>query len=207
MYSYYPVYGCYPSYGHYAPRQDWQCLWTPSKVELNRTLRSLWEQHVFWTRLTVNSIVDKMPDAEATTARLLRNPKDFAAVLEPVYGSAAASRFEELLTEHLAIAAELVTVLRDNQTQTAEDAKKRWYENADAIAVFLASINPFWSEAEWRRMMHEHLDLLSQEVAYRLNRDYAKNVEISDEIQQQALMMADNMTNGIIRQLPGSFTS
>ncbi len=205
MYSYYPVYGYYSSYGHYAPRQDWQCMWTPSKVELNRSLRSLWEQHIFWTRLTVNSIVDGLADTEATMARLLRNPKDFAAVLEQVYGAAAASRFEKLLTEHLTIAAELVTALRNNQAQAAEDAKKRWYENADAIAVFLASINPFWSEAEWQHMMHEHLDLLSQEVAYRLNRDYDKNVAISDEIQKQALMMADTMTNGIIRQFSGSF--
>lgn len=197
--------GYYSYYPYYVFRQDSHCEWTPSMVELNRTLRSLWEQHVFWTRLTINSIVDGLADADATTQRLLRNPKDFAAALAPIYGMPVASQFEKLLTEHLTIAAELVTALKNNQAQTAEDAKRRWYENADAIAVFLASINPYWSEAEWRHMMHEHLDLLSQEVAYRLNRDYANNVAISDVIQEQALMMADEMTKGIVRQFPGNF--
>ncbi|MEO2202877.1 acetylglutamate kinase [Paenibacillus pabuli] len=199
MMNYIPTY-YYPVY-----RKADHLSWTPASVDLNRKLRSLWEQHVFWTRLTVNSIVDGLEDVQPTTARLLRNPSDFAMVLEPLYGTAIANQFEKLFREHLTIAAELVSDLKSGNTTAAEDAQKRWYANADAIAAFLAQINPYWSQIEWQRMMHEHLRLLTEEVATRIAKDYVRNVAISDPIQQQALEMADMMTSGIVQQFPAVF--
>ncbi|WP_246014093.1 hypothetical protein [Paenibacillus rhizophilus] len=107
---------------------------------MNRKLRTLWEQHVYWTRLTVDSIVDGLPDEKETTERLLRNPDDFAAVLAPLYGPAIAAEFAKLLRGHLTIAAELVKALKSGNSQAAADAQKRWYANADSIAAFLSSI-------------------------------------------------------------------
>lgn len=199
MFTYYPMY-CYP-----AGRPGGQFKWTPSSADLNRKLRTLWEQHVFWTRLTVNSIVDGLGDVQQTTARLLRNPRDFAAVLATVYGTSIASQFEKLLREHLTIAAELVTALKSGNTAAAENAQKRWYANADAIAAFLAQINPYWSKEEWQRMLYEHLRLLSEEVAARIAKNYEQNIAISDSIEPQALGMADLMTTGIVQQFPSVF--
>lgn len=201
MYAYYPMYA-YPTF-----RQDGQAKWTTSSVDLNRKLRSLWEQHIYWTRLTVNSIVDGLGDVKPTTERLLRNPSDFANVLAPVYGNVIATQFEKLLTEHLTIAAELVTDLKSGDMNAAEDAQKRWYRNADDIAAFLASINPYWSQEEWRMMLYEHLRLLSEEVTTRIAKDYEKNVATNNVIEPQALQMADVMTSGIVQQFPMLFQS
>jgi hypothetical protein len=201
MYVYNPI------HSRYDFKPVYQAAWTPALVELNQKLRSLWEQHVFWTRMTVNSIVGGLPDEEPTTARLLRNPDDFAAVLRPLYGPAIAARFAELLRSHLTIAAELVKALKAGNTAAAEDARKRWFMNADDIAAFLGRINPYWSEAEWRNMLYEHLRLLSNEVATRLAGNYEENVATSDRIQAQALGMADVMTRGIARQFPEFFAA
>lgn len=195
----------YGGYGGFELRQGF-ATWTPSMVELNRKFRVLWEQHVYWTRLTVDSIVGRLPDEKETTARLLRNASDFAAALEPFYGAAAAARFGQLMREHLTIAAELVKTLQAGNQAAAAEVNKRWYANADAIAAFLGSINPHWSREQWRRMMHEHLRLLTGEVASRLAGNYAENVKSGDPIERQALEMADVMTYGIIRQFPRAFT-
>ncbi|MBD7967198.1 acetylglutamate kinase [Paenibacillus sp. Sa2BVA9] len=181
--------------------------WTSSSVELNRKLRALWEQHVYWTRLTVNSIVDGLPDVNATTERLLRNPDDFAEVLASVYGIAIANEFARLLREHLTIAAELVGDLKSGNSEAAADAQRRWYANADSIADFLGRINPYWSQMEWQHMMYEHLGLLSDEVSTRIAKDYVKNVALNDQIETQALGMADMMTSGIVQQFPSNFLS
>ncbi|MBY0202572.1 MULTISPECIES: acetylglutamate kinase [Paenibacillus] len=199
MFNYVPTY-YYPTF---RKTDSLQC--TTASVDLNRKLRSLWEQHVFWTRLTVNSIVDGLGDVQPTTARLLRNPSDFAQVLAPIYGTAIAGQFEKLLREHLTIAAELVTDLKSGNSTAAADAQKRWYANADEIATFLAQINPYWSKVEWQRMMYEHLRLLTEEVGSRIAKDYVRNVELSDSIEPQALGMADMMTSGIVQQFPSVF--
>jgi len=174
-------------------------------VDLNRRLRSLWEQHIQWTRLTVNSIVGKLPDEQATTARLLRNADDFAAALKPYYGSAVADQFGNLLREHLVIAAQLVKALQAGDSQAAGEINARWYANADAIAEFLSRINPYWSSQVWQDMMHEHLKLLTGEVATRLAGNYIENVATSDAIEAQVLEMADMMSYGIFQQFPMAF--
>lgn len=174
-------------------------------VELDQKIRTLWEQHVFWTRLTINSIAGRLPDEKLTTERLLRNPKDFAVLLEPLYGAAAAARFSQLFTDHLVIAAQLVNALQAGNSAEADQLNKRWHENADELSLFLSQINPYWSEEEWKKMLYEHLKLTAEEAATRLAGNYEQNIALSDQIESQALVMADMMTHGIIRQFPSAF--
>ncbi|MFD1956099.1 acetylglutamate kinase [Paenibacillus thailandensis] len=174
-------------------------------VKLNQNLRVLWEQHVYWTRKAMTSIVAGLPDEQETLKRLLRNPADFAAALRPFYGPNVANRFASLFTDHLTIAAELIRALKSGNSAAAADARKRWFANADDIAVFLSRINPYWPEAEWKKMLYEHLNLLARAVSARLSGNHALYVELGDPIELQALGMADMMTAGIVRQFPNAF--
>ena len=193
--------GINPGYG-YNP----QCLY-PANMELNKAgadlknhLRLLWEQHVYWTRLAIVSIVFDLPDAGPVTNRLLRNAKDFEAALKPLYGDKAASRFADIFTSHLVIASQLVKAAKAGDNKAAADAEKRWYSNADEIAAFLGSINPYWSETEWRKMLYEHLALTKSEAVEMLTQKYTESIATFDRIEKQALEMADVMSSGIIRQ-------
>lgn len=212
MYSY--TSGAFPyNYGYMPGMQflpyQYPCLASSviskAQLGLNNQLRLLWEQHVVWTRLTIISIVFGLPDVDLVTNRLLRNPQDFAALLRPLYGDRIASRFAELFTSHLVIAAELVKAAKAGDAKAAADAEKRWYANADEIAAFLGSINPFWSEQQWRNMLHKHLALTKAEAVNILTGKYAEGITVFDQIEKQALEMADVMTCGIIRQFPNLF--
>lgn len=176
-----------------------------AEANLNNHLRMLWEQHVFWTRLTILSLVFDLPDVDLVTNRLLQNPKDFEALLKPLYGNTVASEFSNLFTNHLVIAAELVKAAKAGDNTAAADAEKRWYANADEIAAFLASINPYWSQDDWKSMLYEHLALTKTEAVDMLSRNYSDGISTFDEIERQALEMADVMTNGIVNQFPDLF--
>lgn len=176
-----------------------------SEADLSKHLRMLWEQHVFWTRLFIISAVFGLPDEQPVTNRLLRNPEDFKAALKPLYGERTASRFAELLRSHLVIASQLVKAAKAGDAGVAEKAEKDWYANADEIAKFLGGINPFWSAAEWRNMLHEHLALTKAEAVAILSGKYEDGISTFDKIERQALVMADVMTDGIIKQFPSKF--
>lgn len=175
------------------------------ELSLNNILRMLWEQHVYWTRMTIMGIVEDLPDVDLISQRLLRNPNDFANALRPFYGDEIAAEFVNLFTSHLAIAAELVKAANMGNSKAAADAEKRWYANADEIAGFLGRINPFWSAKEWKRMLDEHLALTKTEAVNMINQNYAASIAVFDEIEKQALMMADMMVEGIVRQFPNMF--
>jgi hypothetical protein len=178
---------------------------TKSEVDLINNIRMLWEQHGAWTRMAIISMVFGLPDEELVTSRLLQNPVDFANALKLFYGDKIASKFSDLLKNHLFIAAQLVKTSKAGNNKAALAAEKKWYENADEIATFLAYINPYWSKESWKAMLHEHLALVKAEAVALLTKDYATGIKVYDKIESQALEMADMMAEGIIKQFPASF--
>jgi hypothetical protein len=175
-------------------------------ITLMEDLRMLWEQHVVWTRLAIISLVFGLPDGNLVLDRLLQNPMDFEMALIPLYGRDIAAEFSDLLTNHLVIASELVIAAKAGDSNSVRNFEQQWYTNADEIAKFLAVVNPYWDEATWREMLYQHLSLTEQEAVNMLQGNYRRSIQLFDEIEKQALEMADFMATGIILQFPKAFT-
>lgn len=176
-----------------------------AEIDLMNNMRMLWEQHGVWTRSAITSILLNLPDVDLVTKRLLRNPKDFQIALQQFYGNENASKFGDLLKDHLVIASEIVKAAKNGDENAVTNAEKRWYENADEIAVLFSSINPYWSKEEWQRMLYGHLQLVKSEALDILNKNYEQGIVTYDKIEKQALEMADMMTQGIVKQFPNKF--
>ncbi|MDP4119544.1 MAG: LysM domain-containing protein [Bacillota bacterium] len=175
------------------------------QMTLSNNLRRVWFEHVLWTRLLIISIVDNLLDTDAVTNRLLQNPNDIAKIFMPYYGADDAKIISNLLTQHLAIGKQLITALKNKDMQEAEKLNLQWYKNADDMAVAFHTINPYYDQDEIRNMLYDHLDLTKEEVINRLSKDYVNDIHSFDKIENQAMDMADEFTNGIIKQFPGMF--
>jgi len=169
-------------------------------IELINTFSQLWSEHTMWTRSFIISTASELGDLPNVTKRLMRNPSDFANALKKYYGDEKANKFAALLKEHLSIAGDLVNAAKAGDTTTVDEKRKQWYANANEIAAFLASINPYWSQNEWKLMLHDHLKMTEDEATLRLSSKYAKDVALYEPILNQAMMMADYMANGIRKQ-------
>jgi hypothetical protein len=177
---------------------------TPRAVAFHDEMRRLWEDHVTWTRLAIISLTTDAPDTRATVGRLLENQSDIGDAIKPFYGDAAGQELTRLLRDHILIAADLIAAARKGDQTAVAEAQSRWTANADQIASFLASANPrFWPFDEMKAMLHEHLRLTTDEVLARLQGDWDADVAAYDAIHQQALGMADMLSNGILKQFPG----
>lgn len=168
-------------------------IFTKAQVNLMNHIRMLWEQHGVWTRSTITSLVFSLPNEDFVVARLLRNPVDFEHALQPYYGTRIAASFRDLLTKHLVVAADLVRAAKAGDNKAAAEAERKWYANADAIAAFLGSINPCWSEQQWRMLLYHHLELVKAEAVEMLAGRYEASIAVYDQIEIQALGMADVM--------------
>lgn len=171
--------------------------YSQQQICLMNQIRQLWIQHVYWTRFFIISTAADLADLAPVTNRLLQNPKDFAKLLAPIYGLKIAKQFQDLFTQHLLIAGDLVTAAKNAETDKANYARKRWYKNADDIAEFLSSINPYWDAAEWKAMLYSHLKMTEQEATLRLQESYSADIQMFDSIEAEALKMADYMFYGI----------
>lgn len=177
---------------------------TPTEESLWLQLRTLWQEQVFWKRIATLAIIQGSDEQGPALNRLMRNPAEMAETLGPYLGSENASRYEDLIKEHLQITADLTTAYKENQTNL-EMTTTRWYENADEIAAFENTTIPKLALDDRKAMWHEYLDLSRNETTELLNRNYNDSIDTFDMIEEHASIMADSLTNGIIQQFPERF--
>lgn len=157
---------------------------------------------MYRTRFFIISTAADLPDLKCVTQWLFENPEDFAKTLAPFYGCKAASQFGKLLHEHLAIGGELVNAAKNQNSNLADRARKKWYKNADDIAAFWASLNGCRIEENWKRMLYSHLEMTEKQAALRLKGEFAQDIKMFDAIEKEALEMADCMFSDMLNRKP-----
>ena len=179
---------------------------TGSEFALRQGMRSLWEDHVSWTRLAIISLTTDSPDTKATVARLLRNQSDIGNAIKPYYGAKAGTGLTQLLREHILIAADLVAAAKAGDKAKLNAALKTWYVNGRQIAAFMTKANPdAWPLSMTSSMMKRHLQLTTAEAAARIGGKWAADVAAYDKVHAEILEMATMLSSGIIAQFPGRF--
>jgi hypothetical protein len=168
--------------------------------DVRQSMRELWADHVVWTRGYIISAVAGLPDAEAALNRLMKNQENLGDAIVPYYGAAAGAKLTDLLKQHISIAGEVVAAAQANDNPKLTDANRRWHDNAAEIATFLSGANPNWSREALLGMLNQHLELTTQEATARLQQRWADDAARFDQIFDQAMMMADALADGIIKQ-------
>lgn len=180
-----------------------------SREAFRAQMRGLWNDHVVWTRMYIVSAATlpaDLPDIAETAGRLFANQADIGDAVAAFYGEEAGRALNDLLDEHIAIAAEAIAAAKAADDPALQDALSRWYVNADDIAAFLAAANPQnWHFEHMSAHMRHHLDLTLAEAVARLGGDYAADIAAYDEVRTQILDLADTLANGIIAQFPNRF--
>jgi hypothetical protein len=177
-----------------------------SELALRNTMRKLWEDHVTWTRMVIVSVAADLPDRQAAVGRLLDNQDDLGEAIKPYYGDAAGEQLAALLREHIVIAADVLVAAKAGDSDALNAALERWYDNGNEIAAFLAAANSrSWPLDEMQVMMRRHLDLTTDEALARLGGDWEADVRAYDAAHEQALEMADMLSEGIVDQFASRF--
>src|SRR6187455_150726 len=178
---------------------------TSKSEQLRMAMHKLWEDHIVWTRNVILNIMDDLPGTEQAVNRLLSNQDDIGNAVKPFYGDAGGKELTRLLREHITTAADLLKAAKTGNNSAFEAANKKWSANADEISDFLSKANPNWKLNDMKKMMHDHLTLTTDEAVARLKKDYAADIKAYDKVHDEILMMADMLTDGIIKQFPGKF--
>lgn len=175
------------------------------ELALKLAMRKLWADHVIWTRQYIAAAVAGAPDADEAAKRLLKNQEDIGGAIVAYYGAPAGAKLTDLLKQHILIAVDLLKAAKTNNTPKFNDANKRWHDNANNIATFLSGANPNWPKKALSDMLDEHLALTTQEAVARLGKKWSADVAAFDKIFEQAMMMADGLSEGIVKQFPSKF--
>lgn len=176
-----------------------------AEAEFRSVMRLLWQQHISWARMVMVSLAYDLPDADAVIDQLLQNPVHMGDMLRPLYGDYIADQYTALVTEHLELAAELITTTMADDKEGAMAVEKAWYANADQITELLSSINPYLPKEEFREMFYSHLKLTKKEALAVINKNFKEDIETFDMLAMEAMEMADIISDAIVKQYAGFF--
>ena len=174
-------------------------------MQLRQDMRKLWTDHTVWTRDYIVAAVADHPSATAAAARLLKNQEDIGNAVGSIYGKAAGDKLTALLKEHITIAVDIIKSAKAGDKASQQQAEAKWKNNGDDIADLLAKANPNWPRATLAEMMRKHLSTTTDEVVARLTGNWDADVKAYDAVYHHMLMMADALTDGIVKQFPDKF--
>jgi hypothetical protein len=175
---------------------------TMSATDLRNGMRKLWSDHTTYTHSYIVSAVAGLPDLPVVTQRLLRNQDDIGSAIKPIYGDEAGKKLAALLRDHILIAADIVKAAKANDTKGVDAGQKKWRQNGNDMAAFLASANPQWKQAALADMLQKHLDFVTQQAVARIKMDWAADIKAYDAGYDHMMMFADMLSDGIIKQNP-----
>ncbi len=176
-----------------------------SEVELRMNMRKLWEDHITYTRNYIISELAGLEDVDAVTERLLRNQTDLGDAIKPYYGAEAGTKLTSLLKDHIVVATEVVKAAKAGDNEALNQANKKWADNAEELAAFLSNANPHWPKKILAEAFTMHLSFTTDEVVSRLKKKWTADIAAYDKGHEHMLMVADVLTNGIVKQFPDKF--
>lgn len=168
--------------------------------QLQENLRTVWQLYADLVRLVIISIIDETGDEEENIRRLMEMPQYTAGLFEEYYGASVGNIIRSLLINHLLIIPQLVHAVVDQQSVQLNQLNAEWHSNADTLAVIFSSINPYLNEQEIKDMFYNLIDELIDAILFRIDDDYTEGTDAFADAERQALMIADYLSNGIIRQ-------
>jgi len=170
----------------------------PTPINIYKTLTKLWEEYVLWMRSFIISTVHGLQDLQFVSERLLEIPADFARFLEAFYGENISREFERVFRDNLLISTKIISDIKKGDTYAVYSDRINWYRNADELASLLARITSIGSLQSWQNILYQHLSYLENATILRINENFEEDTKIFDNIEEQALQIADLMSQGIV---------
>ncbi|HYE69099.1 MAG TPA: hypothetical protein VEA58_10850 [Anaerovoracaceae bacterium] len=170
------------------------------QINILSLFQRLWTQLAVFMRAYINTAIDRSPRAEYNAERLLAMSSDFRNTFLLFYGPELADRFNDLFTSFTARSTNVIEGFLSNNQDLINQSVRDWYNDANQLANFLASINLYWDENQWRNLLYQYIQLKLQMITSLISGDYRREIQIYDRIFDLTTTIGSYMARGLIAQ-------
>jgi hypothetical protein len=157
------------------------------------TLRKLWTDHAVYTKFVVLDLIEKLPNTDADTQRLLQNQEEIGKYIGTIIGDSNGLLLANLLKEHVNFGVTCILSLTQNSKVFAV-CKQNLLHNSDEIGKFLHQIRPERrTEKELCDMFLEHNQCFLDMTVSQYQHDSSMVVKVFDAYYVHMLLVSDTI--------------
>lgn len=173
------------------------------EIDFRITLASLFDTHATYTVFVILGVVNGLADVATNTKRLLENQVEIGDSMKPYIGEEGGRLLTKALTEHIQLAASVITTAtaaaegRADAAALIEAKKKALFLNSDKVASLISGVTTLPLE-DSKQMWRIHNELVIKMTEAQLTKNYEAFVSRYDAYKREIFAMV----NAIYEALP-----
>lgn len=172
---------------------------TYEQMNILISFQKLWSQLAIWMRNYIFGNFENSDNLQAVMTRLFQSlPYEFYDSLRIFYGAEISQIFLNNISNFLTSAYQLINAYKMSDTSAIDASAAKWYQSADDLATFLATINIYWSKDQWSNLLYQYIQYIIAEVIAIKGGDYENEISIFSDIDDLTDLMGSYMARGII---------
>ncbi|QIB68354.1 hypothetical protein Ami103574_03055 [Aminipila butyrica] len=163
--------------------------------------RTAWRDMSTWIRAYLASKHGGLGDTETIRNKLKELTHKYVGTFSMIFGEHVAEQYILMLTEYMDLFDKLIDAQIQEDQAAIEEYTRLLYANTDQRAAMFASLNPYWSESEWKNLLYQfNQKTIDQSTTFH-NKEFRQNVEIFDSILNLTSLIGDYFSSGMLSYL------
>jgi hypothetical protein len=158
-----------------------QCI-TPGQINLISNARIFFRRYTTWLRAYILSRYTGVGAPEELFGRIYLETSNFGDMLHFVLGLDNANQFTQMMNQFTFALRDLIDAQLAGNSQAVTENVNRLYQNANDTASFLASINPYFNEEEWKNLLRAYFQYTLEEANLFASGQFKNEIELFDRI-------------------------
>ena len=171
---------------------------TYDQMNIIIAFEKLWLKIAIWIRTYIRSVIYDTRDKNSVANYLITLPYEFYPIFSMFYGTTVAQNIVNLLVDFIKSAIEVVEFMKYGENGLVNSSTIKWYQAADNLSTYLARINIYWDESQWKFLLYQYIKIKIDGINAIIQDDYEKEVELYNMVDNVVFLMGSYMARGII---------
>ena len=173
-----------------------ECI-TKSQMNMIFNTRIYYRRLMTVTRSYLTSRYFGIGDENVLYEILYRESLDVASLLRLNFGRSFSDRYSQLVSQFPITLRDLISAQLEGNTEEINRSVERLYQNINERAAYLASVNPYFSEAGYRDVFGTYIQLTIEQINALASGNFKEDIELFDQLTAHANLMGDVLSEGL----------
>ena len=182
-----------------------QCI-TYNQMNMLSNSRLFWRRFTTWIRVYIISRYLGIGTGEDSFRRLYSETSGIGSFLQVIFDRDISNNISQLLNQFTFSLRDLVDAQLQGNSQAVNQNVTRINQVASNFASYLASVNPFINETDWRNMLNTYIQYTIEEANSFITGDYSHDIEAYKNLTDLTNRMGDSLAQSLVDYINAGYS-